>query len=51
MQRPCRANPLADARDLTGWRPAGFLLAAGGSLLGTWLIWIGIGAFSLTVLF
>jgi Zn-dependent membrane protease YugP len=30
---------------------AGFLLAAGGSLLGTWLIWLGIAAFSLTVLF
>ena len=29
----------------------GFVLAAGGNLLGTWLIWGGIAAFSLTVLF
>jgi uncharacterized protein len=29
----------------------GFLLAAGGNFVGTWLIWAGIAAFSLTVLF
>jgi uncharacterized protein len=30
---------------------AGFLLAAAGSLLGTWLVWAGIAAFALTVVF
>jgi uncharacterized protein len=30
---------------------AGFVLASAGSLLGSWLVWGGIAAFSLTVLF